>query len=131
MSKKARIIKIIAILIQVIPLLVVLGLYSPIIVSRADKTVSVCAIVVAIILACIFKDSVKKFFQRPSAFIFSLIIFIGCLIYQSLGDQMLVISATALISGLIALPLNIWFNYLTRPVTAEDLKELHNEKVQN
>lgn len=130
MTKKARIIKIIAILIQVIPLLVVLGLYSPIIVSKWDKTVSVCAIIVGILLCCIFKDAVKKFFQRPSGFVISLIIFVFCLIGMSLGEQLLIISATSLISGLVALPLNVWYNYLTRPASAEDIKRLveSNEK---
>ncbi len=124
MNKKATVIKIIATALQIIPVLVALGVNAPIIVSRWDKTVSVAAIVVIIILACIFKDATKKFISTPSAFKFSLAIFIISLLALSLGEQLLIISATSLISGLVVLPLNMWYNYLTRPVTAEELKKI-------
>ena len=124
MSKKAKIIKAIAIIIQVVPLLVVLGIYSPVLVSRWDKALSISAIIVIILLAMIFRDATKKILQRPSGFLFSGIIFVLCMISNSIGDQLLVISATSLISGLIALPFNVWFNSLTRPITKEDLKQV-------
>jgi len=124
MSKKTLTIKIIAMCIQIIPILVVFGIYCPVFVSRWDKALSAGTIVVSVILMCIFRDAVKKIFQRPSAFIFSLIIFISCILMSSIGDQLLVISATSLISGLVALPLNTWYNFLTRPVNNEDLKKV-------
>ena len=124
MSKKAKIIKAIAIIIQVVPLLVVLGIYSPVLVSRWDKALSISAIIIIILLAMIFRDATKKILQRPSGFLFSGIIFVLCMISNSIGDQLLVISATSLISGLIALPFNVWFNSLTRPITKEDLKQV-------
>ena len=124
MNKKATVIKIIATALQIIPVLVALGINAPIIVSRWDKTVSVAAIVVIIILACIFRDATRKFISTPSAFKFSLVIFISSLLALSLGEQLLIISATSLISGLVVLPLNMWYNYLTRPVSAEELKNM-------
>lgn len=124
MNKKAMTIKIIATVLQIIPVLVALCINAPIIVSRWDKTVSVAAIVAFIIIACIFKDAVKKFISTPSAFKFSLMIFILCLISLSLGEQLLIISATSLLSGLVCLPLNMWYNYLTRPITTEEMKEI-------
>lgn len=130
MSKKAKLIKAIAILIQVIPLLVVLGIYSPVLVSRWDKALSISAIIVIILLCMIFKDATKKILQRPSGFLFSGIIFGLCLVMSSVGEQMLVISATSLISGLVALPFNVWFNSLTRPITREDLKKVGDNNVK-
>ena len=64
------------------------------------------------------------------AFLFSGIIFGLCLVMSSIGEQMLVISATSLMSGLVALPFNVWFNYLTRPITREDLKKVGDNNVE-
>ena len=131
MKKKATIIKIVATILQIVPVLVALGLNAPVIVSRWDKTVSVAAIIVIIILALIFKDATRKIISTPSAFKFSLFIFITSLRALSLGEQLLIISATSLISGICCIPLNMWYRYLTRPVTAEEMREImenNNEK---
>ena len=123
MSKKTLTIKILALCIQIIPILVVFGLYCPVFISRWDKALSAGAIVVIVILSLIFKDAFKRIIHRPSAFIFSGIIFVMCLIMCSIGDQVMVLSATSLMSGLAALPLNMWYNTLTRPLSPEDLKK--------
>jgi hypothetical protein len=74
-----------------------------------------------VILALIFKDATKKIFQTPSAFKTCLICFLFSLIAVSLGQQMLQISATALISGACAVPLNMWYNNETKPATTDDI----------
>lgn len=124
MSKKTLTIKILALCIQIIPVLVVFGIYCPVFVSRVDKALSAGAIVVIVILSLIFRDAFRKIFQRPSAFIFSGIVFGICLIGISIGEQLLVLSATSLMSGLVAWPLNLWYNALTRPLNPEDLKKV-------
>lgn len=122
--KKTLWIKIVASLIAAIPPVVVLILNYPVIVSRADRVVSIAALLVAIILTLIFKDAVKRFFQTPGYLKFSIVILILSLISLSLGDQMFKLSLTATISGLCALPLNIWYNYLTKPVTSREFLDV-------
>lgn len=118
--KKTLWIKIVASLIAAIPPVVVLILNYPVIVSRADRIISIAALFVTIVLMLIFKDAVKRFFQTPGYLKFSFVILIFSLISLSLGEQMFVLSLTATISGLCALPLNIWYNYLTKPVTSQE-----------
>ena len=57
----------------------------------------------------------------PSAFKTCLISFLFSLIAVSLGEQILQISATALISGACAIPLNMWYNNETKPATTDDI----------
>lgn len=124
--KKTMWIKVVASLIAAIPPVVVLIVNYPVIVSRADKIISVAALVVAIILMLIFKDAVKRFFQTPGYLKFSIVILVLSLISLSLGEQMFKISLTATISGLCALPLNIYYNYLTKPATSREVLNAMN-----
>lgn len=124
--KKTMWIKVVASLIAAIPPVVVLIVNYPVIVSRADKIISVAALVVAIILMLIFKDAVKRFFQTPGYLKFSIVILVLSLISLSLGEQMFQISLTATISGLCALPLNIYYNYLTKPATSREVLNAMN-----
>ena len=128
--KKTTWIKIAAVCVAAIPPVVVLGVNFPVFVERTDKAISAASLIVALILACIFKDATKKFFQTPSAFKICLIIFVFSYISVTLGEQMLQISGTALISGACGVPLNMWYNYETQPATTDDMIEAMKELVK-
>lgn len=136
MNKKAFWIKLVQVIVTAVPPVVVLCLNYPVFVESTSKTISVAAVLVAIILALIFKDATKKIFATPSAFKTCLIIFLLSLIAVNLGHQMLQISATALVSGACGVPLGMWYNSVTKPATSDDIvnalkdivKEKDNEK---
>lgn len=121
--KKATWIKLSAIGVSVIPPVVVLLCNAPLFIQRTDKAISAAALLVAVICALVFKDATSKLFQTPSAFKTCLIVFLLSYISVSLGEQMLQISATALISGACGIPLNMWYNYETKPATTDDMLE--------
>lgn len=128
--KKSTWIKLAAVTTQAVPPVVVLLLNAPVFIERTDKAISAAAILVAVILALIFRDATKKIFQTPSAFKTCLICFLFSLIAVSLGTQMLEISATALISGACAIPLNMWYNNETKPATTDDIVKALEEMVK-
>lgn len=128
--KKTTWIKAAAVGVTAIPPIVVLCLNFPIFVERTDKAISAAALLVAIICACIFKDATKKIFQTPSAFKICVIAFILSYISVSLGEQILQISATALISGACGIPLNMWYNYETKPATTDEMIDAIKELVK-
>lgn len=119
--KKSTWIKIAAVSVQAVPPVVVLLANAPVFIQRTDKAISAAAILVAVILALIFKDAVKKIYQTPSAFKTCLVCFLFSVIAVSLGEQIMQISATALISGACAIPLNMWYNNETKPATTDDI----------
>ena len=119
--KKSTWIKLAAVGVQAVPPVVVLLVNAPVFVERTNKAVSAAAILVAVILALIFRDATKKIVETPSAFKTCLFCFLFSLIAVSLGTQMLQISATALISGMCAIPLNMWYNNETKPATTDDI----------
>ena len=136
--KKTTWIKIAHIGVTAVPPVVVLCCYFPDFIKDTGTSISAAGLLVAIILACIFRDQTKKIFQTPSAFKTCLCVFLISLISVNLGQQMLVISATALISGACGIPLNMWYNHATQPATTEDIvealeglvKEKNDEKKQ-
>lgn len=121
--KKTTWIKIAQIGVTAIPPVVVLCCRFPVFVKDTGTTISAAGLLVAVILACIFKDQTKKLFQTPSAFKICLCVFLLSVVAVSLGQQMLEISATALISGACGVPLNMWYNALEKPETTDDLLE--------
>lgn len=121
--KKTIWIKTSALAVQAIPPVVVLCCNFPVFIQRTGATISAAGILVAIILALIFRDATKKIFQTPSAFKTCIIVFLISLIAVNLGEQMLAISATALISGACGIPLNMWYNKLTQPPTNDAMLE--------
>ena len=124
--KKATWIKLAATVVAAAPVLV-LCLNFPMFVERTDKAISAAALLVAIICACIFKDATKKIFEMPSAFKICVIMFVLSYISVTLGEQILQISTTALLSGGCAIPLNMWYNHETQPATSNDIiKALQN-----
>lgn len=130
--KKATWIKIAATGVAAIPPVVVLLLNMPVFVQSTGKSLSAASIFVVLILTLIFRDATKKFIATPSAFKTCLIIFLLSLVAVNLGEQMLQISATALVSGACAIPLNMWYNNETKEATTDDvvdaLKNLIKEK---
>lgn len=130
--KKSTWIKIAQVGVTAIPPVVVLCMNFPVFAESTGKSISAAAVLVAIILALIFKDATKKLFATPSAFKTCLIVFLLSLIAVNLGQQMLQISATALISGACGIPLGMWYNAETKPATTDDvvtaIKDLVKEK---
>ena len=128
--KKATWIKIAQILVTAVPPVAVLCCYFPDFVKDTGTSISAAALLVLIILMCIFKDQTKKFFQTPSAFKICLVVFVLSLIAVKLGNQMLIISATALISGACGIPLGIWYNFETKPATTDDVVNVLQDLVK-
>lgn len=133
--KKSTWIKVAQIGVTAIPPVVVLCMNFPVFAESTGKCISAAAVLVAIILALIFRDATKKLFSTPSAFKTCLIVFLLSLIAVNLGHQMLQISATALISGACGIPLGMWYNAETKPATTDDvvsaIKDLVKEKGDN
>lgn len=121
--KKSTIYKMCAIIIQIVPLLIVLACFFPVIISRADKIISVSALFVLIIIGMVFKDATKKFVGDMSGWKTSLFVLVFCLISMSLGQQLLWLSVTALISSLLAIPFNTLYYMETRPPTNKEMAE--------
>lgn len=135
MKKKATWIKVAQLGVTAIPPIVVLLVNFPVFIESTEKSISAAAILVAVICACIFRDATKKLFQTPSGFKICLICFLFSYISITLGEQLLKISATALISGACGVPLNMWYNHETKPATTDEmveaLKDLVKEKDNN
>ena len=110
MKKKSTWIKIAQVCVTAIPPVVVLCANFPVFAESTGKSISAAAVLVAIILALIFKDATKKIFATPSAFKTCIFVFLISLIAVNLGSQMLQISATALVSGACGIPLGMWYN---------------------
>jgi len=122
MKKKTTWIKISQILVTAVPPVVVLCVKFPEFIKTTGTSISAAGVLVAIILACIFRDQTKKLLvDKPSAFKTCLIIFLISLIAVSLGEQCLWISSTALISGACGVPLQMWYNYETKPESTDDI----------
>ena len=133
--RKSTWIKICQIGVTAVPPVVVLCLNFPVFAESTGKSISAAAVLVAVLLACIFKDATKKVFSTPSGFKICLFTFLFSLIAVNLGHQMLQISATALISGACGIPLGMWYNAETKPATTDDvvkaIKDLVKEKGDN
>lgn len=122
MKKKTTWIKVSQILVTAVPPVVVLCVKFPEFIKSTGTSISAAGILVAIILACIFRDQTKKLLvDKPSAFKTCLIIFLISLVAVNLGEQCLWISATALISGACGVPLQMWYNYETKPESTDDI----------
>lgn len=128
--KKTTLIKIASVCVAGIPPVVVLCCNMPVFIEQTGKAISAAALLVGVILVLIFKDATKKFFQTPSAFKTCVVVFILSLIAVNLGEQMLQISLTAMISGACALPLNMWYNNLTQPASTDDIVDALKDLVK-
>ena len=128
--KKSTWIKIFAVAVQAVPPVIVLLVNAPVFIERTDKAISAAAILVAVILALIFRDATRKIFETPSAFKTCLFCFLFSMIAISLGEQIMYISGTALISGVCAIPINMWYNHETRPATTNEILDALEDMVK-
>ena len=128
--KKSTWIKIFAVAVQAVPPVIVLLVNAPVFIERTDKAISAAAILVAVILALIFRDATRKIFETPSAFKTCLFCFLFSMIAVSLGEQIMYISGTALISGVCAIPINMWYNHETRPATTNEILDALEDMVK-
>lgn len=119
--KKSTWIKAFQVAVTAVPPVVVLCANFPVFAESTGKCISAAGILVALILAMIFRDATKKIFSTPSAFKTCVIVFLLSLIAVNLGEQMLQISSTALISGACGIPLGMWYNAETKPATTNDI----------
>jgi hypothetical protein len=119
--KKSTWIKVAQVAVTAIPPVVVLCVNFPVFAESTGKCISAAGILVALILAMIFRDATKKIFSTPSAFKTCVFVFLFSLIAVNLGAQMLQISATALVSGACGIPLGMWYNAETKPATTNDI----------
>ena len=128
--KKSTWIKIFAVAVQAVPPVIVLLVNAPVFIERTDTAISAAAILVAVILALIFRDATRKIFETPSAFKTCLFCFLFSMIAISLGEQIMYISGTALISGVCAIPINMWYNHETRPATTNEILDALEDMVK-
>lgn len=125
--KKTIWIKIAIILIQVVPILIYLAFEWKDIVSKPSQTIGLGAICAIVALFLIFKDSVTKFYKTPGALKFVLTVFVISGIGLLVGETLFKISLIELLAIAMSLPLQIIYNYLTRPVEARDVVPLLNK----
>lgn len=119
--KKTTWIKTAQIGVTAVPPVVVLGCYFPDFIKNTGTSISAAGLLVAIILICIFRDQTRQWFSTPSAFKTCLVVFALSLIAVNIGEQLLVISATGLVSGACGVPLEIWYKHETKPADTDDL----------
>ena len=121
--KKSTKIRIAMIVVYLTPVIAGAIYCAPPIVSRWDKCLSFTGIILAFILAMVFKDAVKRIATKPTLFVTSIVMVIISAIACSLGEQLLIMSSCALLGGLLSLPLGIWYNQEVRPPTNKEVME--------
>lgn len=121
--KKSTLYKIYSSILQILPPLIVLICYMPIIIHRADKILSLAAIVVLIVIYLVFKDAIRRFFNTPSAWKFGVIVLIISLLCMALQEQLLYISIATVAGGLLAMPFEILYAMEVRPPTNKEMME--------
>ena len=129
--KKATWIKIAQVCVTAIPPVAVLLCKFPDFIHDTGKTISAAGILVAIILAMIFKDATRKLFATPSAFKTCIFVFLLSLVAVNLGEQLLIISLTALIAGFCGVPLGIYYNHLVRSEAKEELHDVIKDAIND
>ena len=125
--KKSTKIRIAALIAYLTPVLAGAIYCAPLIIQRWDKCVSFAGIVVIIIVLVAFRDAAKRFLSTPTLFKTSVIALIVSLIAVSLGEDLLILSACAMVGGLISLPFTIWYNMEIRPPTNKEVIEQFKE----
>lgn len=121
--KKSTLYKICSSVLQILPPVVVLFCFAPVIIHRADKIISLAAIVVIIVMLLVFKDAFRRFFKTPSAWKFGVVVLIICLLCMALQEQLLYISIATVAGGLLAMPFEILYGMEVRPPTNKEMME--------
>jgi hypothetical protein len=99
--------------------------------ERVESTISLFAAFIIGLGLLVFKDLTRRILKAPAGFGYILLVFLFSLFGIYIATPLLYLSGSALISSICAYPLTIWYNYLTRPVTTNDLvaslKEVFNK----
>lgn len=119
--QKATWVKVAEVGVQTIPPVVTLLAMGPAFVTKTTTAISAAALLVGLIVALVFKDATKKFFTSQPAFKTTLVAFLFSLIAVSLGQQILIVSGVALVANGCSVPLHMWYDSLTRPITSDEM----------
>lgn len=132
MKKKTTWIKILEIAMQVVPITIYVILNYKSFIKTPSQMIGMGAIVVLLTFLFIFKDSIRRFYKTPGAFKFALTVFILAGLGLWVGESLFALATVELISISLSIPVQIWYNYMTKPATSQDmmsaLKEILNKK---
>lgn len=134
--KKRIIVKLLAILVNLTPIIIALLWKGSLIIKRADTTISAVLLFVLIVTAIILKDSFYNYFKGTMAAVkLSILMFLLSWLFITIGEPLMWVSGATILGGILALPLNMWYNELIRPVSEtafiKSLKELVNKGDDN
>lgn len=131
MKKKAIWIKILEISMQVVPITLFCIMKRSMFVQSVPQTIGLGLIMVLITLFLIFKDAVRRFYQTPGAFKFVFTIFIISGLGALVGLTFFILSCVELVFIILSIPVQIWYNYVTRPATADDVVSALNDIINS
>lgn len=130
MRKKPILIKILAYIIHIIPVIVVTIIKGGNLIKSPSSSLSIIALFATIIIALIFKNALKSTLDSFGAFWFSLLSVIICVVIYNIGEPLFWIAGASLAGGIISTPLHIWYSYITKPVTEDAFLKALNEIVK-
>lgn len=107
-----RRLKILSLAIQVLPVIIVTGCYTPLLVRSTSTGLSFAAIVVLFIVALIFKDNLLKHFQSLNWTKVCIVIAGISAVSLFIAEPLLVASGAGLLGSLIAYPLEIKYKQM-------------------
>ena len=107
-----RRLKILSLAIQVLPVIIVTGCYTPLLVRSTSPGLSFAAIVVLFIVALIFKDNLLKHFQSLNWTKVCIVIAGISAVSLFIAEPLLVASGAGLLGSLIAYPLEIKYKQM-------------------
>lgn len=134
--KKRIIVKIFAIIVNLLPIAIALLWKGTLIVNRTDTTISAVLLFTLIVTAIILKDSFYNYFKGTMSGVkIATLMFVLSWLFITIGEPLMWVSGATVLGGLLALPLNMWYNELIRPVSEtafiKSLKELVNKGEDN
>lgn len=112
-----RRLKILSLAIQVLPVIIVTGCYTPLLVRSTSTGLSFAAIVVLFIVALIFKDNLLKHFQSLNWTKVCIVIAGISAVSLFIAEPLLVASSAGLLGSLIAYPLEIKYKQMVDDAT--------------
>lgn len=107
-----RRLKILSLAIQVLPVIIVTGCYTPLLVRSTSTGLSFAAIVVLFIVALIFKDNLLKHFQSLNWTKVCIVIAGISAVSLFIAEPLLVASGAGLLGSIIAYPLEIKYKQM-------------------
>lgn len=104
--------KLLSLAIQVLPVVIVTGCYTPLLVSNASTGISFAAIVVIFIVALICKDNLLKHFQSLNWTKVCIVIAGISAASLFIAEPLLVASCAGLVGSIIAYPLEMKYKQM-------------------